>query len=295
MRAQKLLILLRSKCKIKMLEDEIFNKFYTKISDLRNLMVSLRKNISDVKLIRKILRSLPEHFRIKVTTIKESKDLEEMKIEELVRSLQTYEHSLPLVKKTKAMALKAFKKKNRVFSDKDSDNEEEDLVAMLAKNFGRLMKNPRFKNKFSKRLKGNPKGAKPEEEKKDPSGPQCFECYDFGHTRVDCGNLKQAKGKVYNATLSESEEEETLDKDQKFLAFVAPREESEGSQSYYLERSDEDREELKEAYKVLYVKFLNLRETHQQHVQELNSLQTEKSSLLLKIQDLEEKLLETQL
>jgi len=40
---------------------------------------------------------------------------------------------------------------------------------------------------------------------------------------------------------------------------------------------------------------LKLRETRQHHLQELNSLQTEKSSLLLKIQDLEEKLLETQL
>jgi hypothetical protein len=75
---------------IKMLEEETFREFYTKISDLRNTMVSLGKSISDVKLIRKILRSLPECFRIKVTTIEESKDLEEMKIEELVGSLQTY-------------------------------------------------------------------------------------------------------------------------------------------------------------------------------------------------------------
>jgi hypothetical protein len=67
---------------IKMLEDETFGEFYTKISDLRNLMVSLEKTISDVKLIQKILRSLPERFRITVTTIEESKDLNEMKIEE---------------------------------------------------------------------------------------------------------------------------------------------------------------------------------------------------------------------
>jgi hypothetical protein len=60
---------------IKMLEDEIFGEFYSKMRDLRNSMVSLGKNVSDVKLIRKILRSLPEHFRIKVTTIEESKDL----------------------------------------------------------------------------------------------------------------------------------------------------------------------------------------------------------------------------
>jgi hypothetical protein len=76
---------------------------------------------------------------------------------------------------------------------------------------------------------------------------------------------------------------------------VAPLEDQEDSQSYYSEHSDEDGEELKKAYKILYVKFEKLRETRKQHIHELNSLQTEKSSLLLKIQDLEDKLLETQL
>jgi hypothetical protein len=122
---------------IKMLEKETFREFYIKISDLRNSMVSLGKSISEVKLIRKILRSFPERFRIKVTIIEESKDLEEMKIEEVVGSLQTYEYSLPQVKKAKTIALKAskaYKKKSRVSSDEDS-NIDEDAVAMLAKNF----------------------------------------------------------------------------------------------------------------------------------------------------------------
>jgi hypothetical protein len=50
-------------------------EFYSKMRDLRNSMVSLGKSISDAKLIRKILRSLPKHFKIKVTTIEESKCL----------------------------------------------------------------------------------------------------------------------------------------------------------------------------------------------------------------------------
>jgi hypothetical protein len=65
---------------IKMLEDETFNEFYNRINDLRNSMVSLVKNVSNIKLIKKILRSLPERLRIKVTTIEESKDLESMKM-----------------------------------------------------------------------------------------------------------------------------------------------------------------------------------------------------------------------
>jgi hypothetical protein len=44
---------------IKMLENETFDEFYTRINDLRNSMVSLGKKVSNAKLIKKILRSLP--------------------------------------------------------------------------------------------------------------------------------------------------------------------------------------------------------------------------------------------
>jgi hypothetical protein len=67
---------------------------------------------------------------------------------------------------------------------------------------------------------------------------------------------------------------------------VAPDVEEEDS---YSKHSDEDGEELKEAYKTPYVEFGKLREApRKQHIHHLNNLQTEKSSLLLKIQGLEE-------
>jgi hypothetical protein len=160
------------------------------MSDLRNSMVSLGKRVSVVKLILKILRSLPKRFRIKVTTIEESKDLEEMKIEELEGSLQTYELSLPPIKKMKTIALKASKKKVEVSFGDDSEDEEK-AVAMLAKKFGRLIRNERFKKKFFEKMKKVPRESKPEEaEKKDPRSPRCFECSGFGHIRADYGNLK---------------------------------------------------------------------------------------------------------
>jgi hypothetical protein len=156
-----------------------------------------------------------------VTTIEESKDLEEMKIEKLVGYLQTYELSLPPVKKLKTIALKASKKNVEASSEDDSEDEEKD-VAMLAKNFRRLMKDDRFKKKYSKRVKKPPREAEPEEEeKKDPRGPRCLECSGFGHIRVNCGNLKKGKGKAYNVTLSD-ESEEDAPKSEKFLAFIAP-------------------------------------------------------------------------
>jgi hypothetical protein len=163
---------------------------------------------------------------------------------------------------------------------------------MLAKNFRRLMKDDRFKKKFSERVKKPPREVEPEEEeKKDPRGPRCFECSGFGHIRADCGNLKKGKRKAYNVTLSDESEEDALESE-KFLAFVAPHVVEEDS--YYSEHSDNG-EKLKEAYKPLYLEYEKLREGRKQHLYDLNSLQTEKSSLLLRIQELEEKLLETQL
>jgi hypothetical protein len=148
-KSTKLQMLISKFEEIKMLEDETF--------DLRNSMVSLEKKVSDAKPIKKILRSLPERFRIKVTTIEESKDLDDMKIDMLMGSLQTFEFSLPPVKKAETNALKAAKKKSRVSSD------EEDAFAMLIKNFCKLMKKDRFKKKFTERLKKVPKEAESEE------------------------------------------------------------------------------------------------------------------------------------
>jgi hypothetical protein len=165
-------------------------------------------------------------------------------------------------------------------------------VAMLAKNFRRLMRDDRFKKKFSEKVKKAPREAElEEEEKKDPRGPRCFECSGFGHIRVDCGNLKKGKGKAYNVTLSDESEEEAPESE-KFLTFVSPHAEEEDS--YYSEHSDNG-EGLKEAYKTLYIEYEKLREGRKQNLYDLNSLQTEKSSLLLRVQELEEKLLETQL
>jgi hypothetical protein len=58
--------------------------------------------------------------------------------------------------------------------EEGSDNEE-DAVVMLAKNFERLMKNDKWKRKFSERLKKAIRESKQEEaEKNDPKRSQMF-------------------------------------------------------------------------------------------------------------------------
>jgi hypothetical protein len=108
----------------------------------------------------------------------------------------------------KTIALKASKKKVEASSEDDSEDEGK-AVAMLAKNFRRLIKDDRFKKKFFDKIKKPLKEAEPEEEEKsDPRGPRCFECLGFGHIRADCRNSKKGQGKAYNVTFSDESKEE---------------------------------------------------------------------------------------
>jgi hypothetical protein len=116
-------------------------------------------------------------------------------------------------------------------------------------------------------LRGDHKGVEQDEaDKKDPRGPTCYECSGYGHMRADWENLKQAKGNALNGTLSDDseEEEETPGKDPNFLAFTASHNVPEESKTYYFESSDD--EDLKDAYKTLFIKFVKLRETNQKNV-----------------------------
>ena len=77
--------------KLKMSEDKSFDSFYGKLNKVVIGKFNLGEKMEDSKIVMKILRSLLESFYAKVTAIEESKDLDEIKIQELISSLQTYE------------------------------------------------------------------------------------------------------------------------------------------------------------------------------------------------------------
>ena len=72
---------------LKMSEDESFDFFYSKLNEVIVSKFNLGEKTEDSKIVRKILRSLPESFRAKVIAIEESKDLDDIKVQELVDSL----------------------------------------------------------------------------------------------------------------------------------------------------------------------------------------------------------------
>ena len=72
---------------IKMGEDESFNEFYAKLKDIDNSAFNFRETIPESKVVRKVLRSLPEKFHAKIIIIEESKDIDSIPLTELVGNL----------------------------------------------------------------------------------------------------------------------------------------------------------------------------------------------------------------
>ena len=90
---------------LRMSKDESFDSFYSKLNEVVIGKFNLGEKTEDLKVVRKILRSLQESFRAKMIAIEESKDIDEIKVQELIGFLQTYELSLPNQRKSKSLAL----------------------------------------------------------------------------------------------------------------------------------------------------------------------------------------------
>ena len=165
-----------------------------------------------------------------MTVIKESNDLDEIKVQELIGSLQTYGHSLPNQRKSKSLALKTINERVEAHDSSDEDIFEKD-VAYLAKNFRKFLKfkkSGKFGDKgkftsYGKEKKDFKKGEG--KESQSTQGVTCFECNGHGHFKKECPNYLRLKGKAYATTLSDldsstSDSEDSCDEEGNFSSFM---------------------------------------------------------------------------
>ena len=208
--------------KIKMEEDELFDKFYAKLKDIVNSAFNLGETIPEPKIVKKVFGSLSERFHAKITTIEESKDIDKIPLTELVGNLQTYELGLTRIGKSgksKSMALKA----KSSDTDESSNNEDSKIKSYITKKFKNFMKNANRKGfdkdhslSSSSQFKSQDKGKK---DAKDggqytvPLGPKCFGCQGFRHMKQDCPTYLKTirKSNAFAATLSDTEPEDDFD------------------------------------------------------------------------------------
>ena len=147
-------------------EDESFDEFYAKLKDKVNSAFNLGETIREPKILRKVLKSLPERFHAKITTIEESKDIDKIPLTELVGNLQTYKLGLTRIDKTgkgKCMGLKA----KSSDTDESSDDEDSKMKSYITRQFKKFMKNANGKGldkdrrqSSSSQFKNHDKGKK---------------------------------------------------------------------------------------------------------------------------------------
>ena len=109
-----------------------------------NSAFNLGEKIPEPKIVRKILKSLLERFHAKITSIKESKDIDTIPLMELIGNLQTYKLGLVRIgkgSKNKNIALKA---KNDE-EDESSKDENSRLKFYITRQFKKFIKNANVK------------------------------------------------------------------------------------------------------------------------------------------------------
>ncbi|GAB2298642.1 hypothetical protein Dimus_038539 [Dionaea muscipula] len=189
-------------------EESIFEMF-TRFTNIINGLSALNKKISNKEKVFKILRSLPNEWEAKYTTIIESKDLATFTMNQLMGSLIAYELNLKRKnkveddsKKTKNLAFEATtsEKKNKkeknekIEVEEEEDSEEEKELALLSSKFKRFLRKRNDRKRF---LKKN-SYKREESSRVNQRDVICYNCQQPGHMAYECPHPKVEKSKNKN-------------------------------------------------------------------------------------------------
>ncbi|KAK2428670.1 gag-protease polyprotein [Trifolium repens] len=280
---------------LRMKDDESIQDFHLSLLDIANSFEALGEKISDEKLSRKLLRSLPKRFDMKVTAIEEAHDISTMKMDELVGSLQTFEIVLNDRgdKKNKSIAFVTNTEDDVAESDDEEGDSITDAIAMLGRQFNKVLKRVDRRNRQNgqsirfdiNKQPNNFKKNKPAEKSSQSKGVQCHECEGYGHIRSKCGTYqkRQKKGLTVSWSDEDSEEENESARHVTALAGTCVSDcdsDEDGDVSY---------EELACTYKELVTRYEEMCRILEKQKKTINKLQAEVNIHIEKATQAEEK------
>ncbi|KAK2442880.1 putative mitochondrial protein [Trifolium repens] len=285
---------------LRMKDDENIQDFHLSLLDIGNSFEALGEKMSDEKLSRKLLRSLPKRFDMKVTAIEEAHDISTMKMDELVGSLQTIESVLDERgdKKNKSIA---FVSNTEEEDDQIEDGEEDsiaDAIAMLGRQFNKVLKRVDRRNRQNgqgirfdiNKQQNILKKSKPDEKNNQGKGVQCHECEGYGHIRSECGTYQKRQKKGLTVSWSDEDTDEEGESARHVTALTGTCVDVEDWDSD--EDEDVSYEELASTYKDLLTRYEEMCRILEKQKKTINKLQTEVNTQVLKAAQAEEKVIQ---
>ena len=124
-----------------MKDDESIQDFHMNILEHSNASDALGEKMAKEKLVRKILRSLPKKFDTKVIANEEAQDIANMRVEELIGPLQTFEMAIndQSDKKNKGIAFLSNAGSDQTNCELETDEETEEVMVLLGKQFNNIL------------------------------------------------------------------------------------------------------------------------------------------------------------
>ncbi|GJR01994.1 zf-CCHC domain-containing protein [Tanacetum coccineum] len=171
------------------LEEESIDSGLARFNTIITSLKALDEGFSSKNHVKKFLRALHPKWRVKVTTIEESKDLSLLALDELIGNLKVHEVVMEKdfeiyrgkKESVKSIALKGKKES----SDEETltfESDDEEYV-MAVRNFKKFF---RRKGKFVRQPREEKKSFRQRDEKKGKSDRNCFRCGDLNHLIGDC-------------------------------------------------------------------------------------------------------------
>ncbi|TYK01370.1 gag-pol polyprotein [Cucumis melo var. makuwa] len=177
----------------KTLEDESVSNYNKRVLEIANESLLLGEKIPDSKIVRKVLRSLPRKFDMKVTVIEKAHDITTLKLDELFGSLLTFK-----------IATADRESMNAQTSNQHRRINDDSLTRRNNKN------SDRRGDGYIKKKEG------------DKMIFRCRECGGVGHYQAECPTFLIKQKKNFYVTLSDEESGDSRDDDCNINAFTIP-------------------------------------------------------------------------
>nr|GFB16428.1 zf-CCHC domain-containing protein/UBN2 domain-containing protein [Tanacetum cinerariifolium] len=234
-------------------KEESIDIVFAKFNAITTSLKALDEGFSSKNCVRKFLRALLPKWHAKVTTMKESKNLTTLSLDELIGNLKVYEEVIKkdseTVKSKREQSISIALKARKESSDDDSstsDSEDEEYAMVVFKKFfkrrGRFVRQPHEERKSFQRNKyeKNGKGER-----------KCFKCGDPNHLIGECPKLSRyqnQKAFVGGSWSDSDEDEEEKTKDKKCLMTNASNEVLSETEYFSDDQSSLDENDLDSEY-----------------------------------------------